>query len=127
MTKVFNFLFRLLVWFLLTANFSLINIGLGVAIALVLPNGFRIKGSAKEWLLAIAKIGWSVPLAYIEAIQMMLKPHKKQEIIVQEIKPNRCPELVFMDIFQITFTPKTIVTNYDPEQGYAVHRVRPED
>ncbi len=127
MTRIFNVLFRLLVWFLLTANLSLINIALGVAIALLLPNGFRVTGNAKEWLIAIAKVGLAIPIAYIEAIQMMLRPHNKQEVVIQKIKPHRSPELVFVDILQITFTPKTIVTNYDPERGYTVHCVHAED
>jgi len=75
------------------------------------------------WLKAIAKIFTAIPIAYIEALQMIFKPHKKGQILQEEIKPDRPEELVFMDIFYITFTPKTIVTNYDPQQGYTVHRI----
>jgi multicomponent Na+:H+ antiporter subunit E len=117
-------MFRLTIWFLLTANLSLVNVLLGVAIALVLPNSFQLKGEVKEWLKAIAKIFTAIPIAYIEALQMIFKPHKKQEIIQQNIPSDRPEELVFMDIFYITFTPKTIVTNYDPQQGYTVHCIR---
>jgi len=125
MTIIFNYIFRLIIWFLLTANLSLINVLLGIAIALILPNSFRIKGKPKDWLTAIAKIFIAIPIAYIEAVQMILKSHKKEEIVIEKIKPDRPEELVFIDIFQITFTPKTIVTNYDPELGYTVHCIRP--
>ncbi len=124
MTIIFNFIFRLAIWFLLTANLSIVNILLGVMIALILPNSFQLKGKTKEWLMAIAKVFVAIPIAYMEALQMIFKPHKKEEIVQEKVKSDRPEELIFMDIFSITFTPKTIVTNYDPQQGYTVHCIR---
>ena len=40
------------------------------------------------------------------------------------VKPNRTPGLIFLDIFLITFTPKTIVLNYRDDGWYTVHRIR---
>ena len=36
---------------------------------------------------------------------------------------NTVLKLIFMDIFVITFTPKTIVSKYDEAGLYEIHRV----
>jgi multicomponent Na+:H+ antiporter subunit E len=66
----------------------------------------------------------AIPQAYLEAIQIMLRPHNYEEIVKERVKPRRTPGLIFLDIFLITFTPKTIVTKYDEEGWYEVHQVR---
>jgi multicomponent Na+:H+ antiporter subunit E len=54
----------------------------------------------------------------------MFYPHQQEEIVMERAKPRRSPGLVFLDIFLITFTPKTIVVKYHEEGWYEVHRVR---
>ena len=119
-----NIILRLTIWFLLTADFSLGNIILGVAIALLLPRGATSPGKLKDWLRVLWEIVVAIPQAYIEAIQIMLRPHDGEDIVRERVKPRRTPGLVFLDIFLITFTPKTIVTKYDEQGWYEVHRVR---
>ncbi|WP_036480585.1 Na+/H+ antiporter subunit E [Myxosarcina sp. GI1] len=118
-----NLILRLAIWFLLTADFSLSNIIIGVAIAFLLPRGYTSSGKLKDWLRVLWEILRAIPQAYLEAIQMMLRPHNREEIVRQRVKPRRTPGLVFLDIFLITFTPKTIVTKYDRRGWYEVHRV----
>lgn len=118
-----NIILRLTIWFLLTADFSLPNIIIGVAIALLLPRGARSSGKFKDWLRVLWEIMVAIPQAYIEAIQIMLRPHNEEDIVRERVKPRRTPGLIFLDIFLITFTPKTIVTKYDEEGWYEVHRV----
>lgn len=115
---------RLTIWFLLTADFSLPNILLGIIIALLLPHGYPSPTQLKDWLQMLWKIIKAIPQAYLEAIEMMFRPHKHEDIIREKVKPNRTPGLVFLDIFLITFTPKTIVTKYDERGWYEVHRVK---
>ena len=122
--SILNIILRLAVWFLLTADFSLPNIILGIAIALLLPNSRKSYSTLQDWLRILWEIIIAIPQAYIEAIEIMLRPHNSEDIIRQEVKPSRSSGLVFLDIFLITFTPKTIVVKHDEEGWFEVHHVR---
>ncbi len=128
----FNIALRLAIWFLLTTDFSIPNILIGIAIALLLPLPWGKKSSTvlKDWLRVFWEIIVAIPQAYVEAIQIMLLPHNYEKMVTETVKPGRSPGLVFLDIFLITFTPKTIVTKYQmdvtkykPENSYKVHHV----
>lgn len=119
-----HLILRLTLWFLLTANFSLANIVIGVAIALLLPRNVTMRESWQDWLQAIVKTLKAIPIAYLEAFQMILKPHNYEDVMMERVSPQRSRGLVFMDIFLITFTPKTIVQKYHEEGWYEVHWVR---
>ena len=118
-----NIILRLVIWFLLTADFGLTNIIIGVAIALLLPRNYTSPGRLKDWLQIFWEIILAIPQAYLEAIQIMLRPHNEEDIVRQRVRPRRTTGLIFLDIFLITFTPKTIVTKYDKQGWYEVHRV----
>ena len=120
----FNIILRLMIWFLLTNDFSLANIIIGVAIALLLPRDYTSPGKLKDWLQVLWEIIKAIPQAYMEALQIMLRPHNHEDFIRQRVKPRRASGLIFLDIFLITFTPKTIVTKYDEAGWYEIHRVR---
>ncbi len=119
-----NIILRLAIWFLLTADFSLANIIIGLSIAFLLPRGRTSPGALKDWLRVLWEILVAIPQAYVEAIQIMLRPHNYEEIVLERVKPRRTPGLVFLDIFLLTFTPKTIVLKYREQGWYEVHRVR---
>ena len=120
---ILNLILRLTIWFLLTADFSIANIIIGVAIALLLPRGYTSPSKLQDWLRVLWEIVVAIPQAYIEAIQIMLRPHNEEDIVRERVKPQRTPGLIFLDIFLITFTPKTIVTKYHEDGWYDVHRV----
>ena len=122
----FNIVLRLALWFLLTADLSRENIVIGVAIALLLPLPQSNKFSSKlsDWLRVSWEIIIAIPQAFIEAVQIMLLPHNHEKMVMERVKPGRTPGLVFLDIFLITFTPKTIVTRYHEGEHYEVHHVR---
>lgn len=124
MVGYLNLILRLTIWFLLTADFSVANIIIGISIALLLPGGRTAKQSLKDWLRVLGEIIVAIPQAYIEAFQIILRPHKYEEITMEQVKPGRTPGLVFLDIFLITFTPKTIVLKYHEAGWYEVHWVR---
>ena len=121
---ILNLIFKLTIWFLLTADFSVANIIIGVSIALLLPRSYTSPEKLKDWLRVLWEIVVAIPQAYLEAFQIMLRPHNEEEIIRQRVPPRRTPGLVFLDIFLITFTPKTIVTKYDKQGWYEVHKVK---
>ncbi|HEY9767480.1 MAG TPA: Na+/H+ antiporter subunit E [Coleofasciculaceae cyanobacterium] len=123
-SAILNIILRLTIWFLLTADYSLANIIIGVAIALLLPRSRTSLGGLKDWLRVLWEIIVAIPQAYVEAIQIMLRPHNDEGIVRKRVKPRRTPGLIFLDIFLITFTPKTIVVKYDEQGWYEVHQVK---
>ena len=120
-----HLILRLTIWLLLTANVSLTNIIIGVIIALLLPRGKSSPEKLKSWLKVIIKIFVAIPVAFMEAFEIIFRPHNQEEIIMEKVKLNRSPLLVFIDIFLITFTPKTIVMKYHEEGWYEVHYIKP--
>ncbi|MBD2570137.1 Na+/H+ antiporter subunit E [Anabaena lutea] len=121
-----NLILRLSIWFLLTSDVSLINIIIGVAIAILLPRGYTSREKLTEWVKVISQILVAILVAYKEAFEIILRPHKQEEIIMETVKLKRSPLLVFIDIFLITFTPKTIVVRHHEEEGsYEVHYIKP--
>jgi multicomponent Na+:H+ antiporter subunit E len=119
-----NIILRLIIWFLLTANLSLANIVIGICVAFLLPHGRTALGAVKDWLRVLCEIMVAIPQAYLEAFELMFRPHTHEEITMERVKPRRSPGLIFLDIFLITFTPKTIVLKYHEAGWYEVHRVR---
>ena len=121
-----HLILRLTIWLLLTANVSLTNIIIGVIIALLLPRGKSSPEKLKSWVKVIIKIFVAIPVAFMEAFEIIFRPHNQEEIIMEKVKLNRSPLLVFIDIFLITFTPKTIVLKYHEEGWYEVHHIKPK-
>ncbi|NEP80214.1 MAG: cation:proton antiporter [Okeania sp. SIO3B3] len=120
----FNIILRLTIWFLLTADLSPANIIIGVSIALLLPRSKTSMGALKDWLRVLWEVIVAIPQAYIEAIQIMFRPHNDEVVVCEKVKPRRTPGLIFLDIFVITFTPKSIVLKYHEQGWYEVHLVQ---
>jgi multicomponent Na+:H+ antiporter subunit E len=119
-----DIILRLVIWFLLTANFSVANILIGISIALLLPRTYTSHTRLKELFWALGKIIVAIPQAYKEAIQLILQPHTEEEIVMERVQGRRSPGLIFLDIFLITFTPKTTVLRYHEDGWYEVHQVK---
>ena len=117
-------LLLLAIWFLLTADLSPVNIAIGVVVILLIPRRATQPAPLRDWLDALWQSLVAIPQAYKEAFEIMLRPHRYEEVTRQAVAPNRTPGLVFLDIFAITFTPKTIVTRYDKRGAYDVHWIR---
>jgi multicomponent Na+:H+ antiporter subunit E len=124
MSGYLNIILRLTIWLLLTSDLSPENIAIGIVISLLLPHTQQSIGTVRDWLQVMGKIVMAIPIAYIEAIEMIFRPHQAEDVEIERVPPNRSSGLVFLDIFLITFTPKTIVYKYHPDGGYEVHRVK---
>jgi multicomponent Na+:H+ antiporter subunit E len=118
-----QFILRIVIWFLLTANLSVTNIIIGVSISLLMPHYRSENIRFKDVLQGIGRIVLAIPQAYIEALEMVLQPHKYEEVIMAKAKTRRSAGLVFLDIFLITFTPKTVVLRHQEDGWYVVHHV----
>jgi len=126
MTGYLNLILRLTIWFLLTGDLSLVNIIIGVCVAFLLPQRYAPSAALADWLHVIWEIIVAIPKAYIEAVEMMFRPHVREDVTMERVKPNRTSGLIFLDIFLITFTPKTIVLKYHEHGWYEVHWVKPK-
>ena len=124
MIRSLDLLLRLAIWFLLTADVSPANIIIGICVAFLLPRGYPTPAVLKDWLRVFWEIIVAIPKAYFEAVEMMFRPHTQEDRTLERVKPNRTSGLIFLDIFLITFTPKTIVLKYREDGWYEVHWVR---
>ncbi len=115
---------RLTIWFLLTADLSPTNIVIGIVVALLIPRSVTKPSALRDWLKALWHSLVAIPQAYIEAIEIIVKPHRYEDVTLEKVSPRRTPGLVFLDIFIITFTPKTIVTEYHERGWYKIHWIR---
>lgn len=125
MIEVLDVVMRLSIWFLLTADLSWPNLVIGIILALALPRGRSIPSRLKDWLRVMGEILQAIPQAYVEAIEIMFRPHDREVVTLEQVKPQRTPGLIFLDIFLITFTPKTIVLKYHERGWYEVHQITP--
>ncbi len=121
-----NFILRLAIWFLLTANFSVVNVIIGICVALLLPRSSPSPAALKDYLRVLWKVIVAVPQAYLEAFELIFRPHQQEVITMERVQSRRSPGLIFLDIFLITFTPKTIALKYHEAGWYEVHRIRRE-
>lgn len=119
-----DLILRLSIWFLLTADVSLANIVIGVSVALLLPRSATRPSAIRDWLITLWEIIVAIPQAYWEAVELILRPHTQEEVTMERVRPRRTPGLIFLDIFLITFTPKSIVLKYHERGWYEVHWVR---
>lgn len=119
-----DLLLRLAIWFLLTADVGLANIIIGIGVTLLLPRRRIASTVLQDWFRVLGEIIVAIPKAYLEAVEIILRPHTGEEITMERVRPNRTSGLIFLDIFLITFTPKTIVLKYHEDGWYEVHRVR---
>ncbi len=118
-----QFILRIVIWFLLTASLSVTNIIIGVIICLLMPHYRSESIRLKDIVQGIGRIIKAIPQAYIEAIAMVCQPHKYEEVHMERTENRRSAGLIFLDIFLITFTPKTVVLGHHEDGWYVIHRV----
>jgi multicomponent Na+:H+ antiporter subunit E len=84
----FNFIFRLIIWLLLTADLSWFNILIGIIVVVIIPRTDPPAARVIEWLQVLWHLIIAIPQAYIEAIEMMIYPHTEEEIILEHYYEN---------------------------------------
>ena len=118
--------FRLLLWCLLTADLSHLNLLIGLAVALALPRARSRPLPLRELLRALWLSLAAVPQAYGEALRLMVAVDLEERLIQEPVTNRSVPLLIFLDVFRITLTPFTIALGLEPDgQHYRVHALLP--
>jgi multicomponent Na+:H+ antiporter subunit E len=116
-------LFRLAVWSLLTANFKISNLIIGIVISVILPTvrlpNLKINLMITEFLKTII----AFPKAIQESIYLIFLSNKKEVFINQEssVPENGSQFINFLDLFRITLTPLSLVTKRKDKNNWRVH------
>ena len=129
---VISCLFRLLLWALLTADLSAVNLAIGLGLAILLPHAGGGRQPLGPTLRALLRSLLAVPLAYGEALALMGAGGREVESWVD--RPATDPHnrlLIFLEVLAITLTPFTIVLGLSaggPDSTgprYVIHQLRP--
>jgi len=122
-------LLRLLLWYLLTADSSAVNLLIGVALALLLPHAQGPRQPLGPLLRALWQALLAVPLAYGEALALIQAGGVEQERWLQQpASPPRQRLVIFLEVLAITLTPFTLVLGLSRVDGrpiYRIHQLRP--
>ena len=116
-------LFRLAVWSLLTANFKISNLIIGIVISVILPTvrlpNLKINLMITEFLKTII----AFPKAIQESLYLIFFRKKKEVFINQQssVPENGSQFINFLDLFRITLTPLSLVTKRKDKNNWRVH------
>lgn len=122
-------LLRLLLWGLLTADTSAINLLIGLALALLLPHARGPRQPLAPLLKALWRALMAIPLAYGEALALIGGSGDAQERwLEQPASPPSQRLVIFLEVLAITLTPFTLVLGLSRVEGrqvYRIHQLRP--
>jgi multicomponent Na+:H+ antiporter subunit E len=122
-------LFRLLLWGLLTADTSALNVLIGLALALLLPHAQGPRQPLGPLLKALWHALMAIPLAYGEALALIGGSRGEQERwLEQPASPPSQRLVIFLEVLAITLTPFTLVLGLSRVEGrpvYRIHQLRP--
>ncbi|NWH06242.1 Na+/H+ antiporter subunit E [Desulfobacter latus] len=120
-------LIRLCFWLLLTADISPANICIGSAAAVLIPKVPGKPISGKIFTAVLFQCLRAVPVAYLQAADMVIRRHRFEHIQTHPVRFGFNPLVVFMEIFLVTFTPKTLVLDFDEHGHITVHHIHPKE
>lgn len=130
MARLITVLLRLLIWLLLSADLSTLNVVIGVLVALLLPMARRPRPLPPRLLLrALRDSLLAIPQAYGEALVLLLQRRPWQERLEsQPWSAQGASLLIFLEVFRITLTPLTIALGIEQPGARAcrVHRLVPQ-
>lgn len=131
MALLITVLMRLLLWLLLSADLSLINVLIGALVAVLLPMARRPRALSLPSLLhSLAASLAAIPQAYGEALRLLRSGGRLQERRQSQLAiEHGSAVLIFLEVFRITLTPLTIALGVETGgRAFRVHRLaRPEE
>ena len=118
-TRLLEIIIRMMVWLLLTGQFTVENILIGLIISMALPPITKRSLQLKPLLALILNSPRVLAKAYSEAFTLILngyqdRPSKESVKIPSEFRKNQL--LSFLWIVLLTITPRSIVVNETTEE-----------
>ncbi|MFO7628239.1 MAG: sodium:proton antiporter [Prochlorococcaceae cyanobacterium] len=128
MARLITVLLRLLIWLLLSADLSWINVLIGALVAMLLPMARSTRPlRLRQLLVALRESLLAIPQAYSEGLQLLWRGRDLEESLEsQRFTGSDSALLIFLEVFRVTLTPFTIALGIDTGgRAFRVHRLAP--
>ena len=119
-------LFRLLIWCLLTSNFKISNLIIGITISVILPNVRLPNLNLSFMAIELLKTIISFPKSIKESVDLIFLKNKEEVFVNQRssVEEDGSQFVNFLDLFRITLTPLSLVTRRKDRKSWRVHTIR---
>ena len=119
-------LFRLLIWCLLTSNFRISNLIIGITISVILPNVRLPNLNLSFMAIELLKTIIAFPKSIKESVDLIFLKNKEEVFVIQRssVEEDGSKFVNFLDLFRITLTPLSLVTRRKDRKSWRVHTIR---
>mgnify|MGYP001352098939 FL=1 len=119
-------LFRLLIWCLLTSNFRISNLIIGITISVILPNVRLPNLNLSFMAIELLKTIIAFPKSIKESVDLIFLKNKEEVFVNQRssVEEDGSQFVNFLDLFRITLTPLSLVTKRKDRKSWRVHTIR---
>ena len=119
-------LFRLLIWCLLTSNFRISNLIIGISISVILPNVRLPNLNLSFMAIELLKTIIAFPKSIKESVDLIFLKNKEEVFVIQRssVEEDGSKFVNFLDLFRITLTPLSLVTRRKDRKSWRVHTIR---
>jgi len=119
-------LFRLLIWCLLTSNFRISNLIIGITISVILPNVRLPNLNLNFMAIELLKTIIAFPKSIKESVDLIFLKNKEEVFVNQRssVEEDGNQFVNFLDLFRITLTPLSLVTRRKDRKSWRVHTIR---
>lgn len=108
-------------WILLTADFSVPNVLIGLVGALLVSGLPASRLTARQLLGLLGATVALLPQALAQAFSIVLRTHDHEVITREPLRRPEDPWATFHQVFLITFTPKSLVVSHEEDGRVQVH------
>ena len=118
--------FRLLIWCLLTSNFRISNLIIGITISAILPNVRLPNLNLSFMAIELLKTIIAFPKSIKESVDLIFLKNKEEVFVNQRssVEEDGSQFVNFLDLFRITLTPLSLVTRRKDRKSWRVHTIR---
>lgn len=115
------FVLALILWAALTDSSNISLLIAGFVVSLILDRMFCYQPSWKRLFAFLRRLLPALGRSYKEAFEIMLSLRHENFYVTEKI-PDLSPWKIFMQVFFVTLTPKTISVSVDDRGEMLVHR-----
>ena len=120
------FVLALLLWVALTDSTNVSLLIAGFVVSLILDRMFCFRPPWKRLFAFLRRLLPALGRSYREAFEIMLSLRHENFYATEKI-PDLSPWKIFMQVFFVTLTPKTISISVDDREGMLVHHFQEKE